>query len=80
MISTPIQTALESLASLTSPDEETIRFCLVIVDLILMVQMHDIDHQSDYRNALVWTRESLQLELDRIASRREKITGEFHDR
>lgn len=79
MISTPIQTAFESLASLTSPDEETLKFTLFTIDLILMVQMHDIDYNSDYRRSLVWTRESVQLELDRIKSRRQTITGELND-
>ena len=79
MISTPIQTAFESLTSLTSPDEETLKFTLFTIDLILMVQMNDIDYKSDYRNALVWTRESVQLELDRIETRRANVLGEFHD-
>ena len=79
MISTPIQTAFESLTSLASPDEETLKFTLFTIDLILMVQMNDIDYKSDYRNALVWTRESVQLELDRIETRRANVLGEFHD-
>jgi len=79
MISTPIQTAFESFAGLSCPDEETLKFTLLTIDLILMVQMHDIDYNSDYRRSLVWTRESVQLELDKRRKQFEDNRMTFND-
>ncbi|WP_055076467.1 hypothetical protein [Pseudanabaena sp. 'Roaring Creek'] len=70
----PIQNTIENIIAIANPNMQTIQFSLAMVNLALMSQLGDIDYSNDYRNALVYIKESLELQRDTLETNK-KVTN-----